>query len=62
MKLFHIILLAASSLSVVAGTFLKLQYQQETGLYLRDAGIIGLVIFIILFYKHLKSKNETTSK
>ncbi|NBP68884.1 MAG: hypothetical protein EBR30_17555 [Cytophagia bacterium] len=62
MKIVHIVLLIVSSLAIVAGTFMHLQYQMVEGLFVRDAGLVGLIVFVILFFKHLKSNNETTSK
>ncbi len=58
MKIVHIVLLIVSSLAIVAGTFMHLQYQMVEGLFVRDAGLVGLIVFVILFFKH----HETTSK
>jgi len=62
MKIVHIVLLSLSSLAIVGGTLMNLKFHMVEGLFVRDAGLVGLIVFIILFYKHLKSNNETTSK
>jgi hypothetical protein len=60
-KLKHAIILVVGALLTVAGMYLQRQ-GHEGGGFLKGAGIGCLLLFAYLFYKHLKSNNETASK
>lgn len=63
MKTLHAIILLMGSAFTVAGIYLKLDDpESDLGGFIRGLGIGILIAFTIIFYKHLKTKNETTSK
>jgi len=61
MKVRHLLMLLTGASLTVSGIYLELDGQNSGG-SLKAVGIAALVAFIFIFYKYLKSKNETTSK
>ncbi len=63
MKPKHYLLLIIGSVFTVSGIYLDLKdSESDADGFIKAIGIGTLLAFIITFYKHLKSKNETTSK
>jgi hypothetical protein len=60
-KLKHAILLVVGASVTVAGMYLQTQ-ERDGGEALKSLGIGILLAFVYIFYKHLKSNNETASK
>jgi hypothetical protein len=60
MKLKHILTLLSGALLTVTGIYLELEGKETS--FVKVLGIIVLGGFVISFYKHLKSNNETTAK
>jgi hypothetical protein len=57
----HLLALIAGSLLTVTGLYLEVAENTGTS-FVKVIGLIVLGGFVISFYRHLKSKNETTAK